>query len=370
MNYIKKLLNGQPVEWKTLGEVADYQQPTPHIVKSTEYSDNYKTPVLTAGQSFILGYTNEENGIYQADKKNPVIIFDDFTTSFHWVDFPFKVKSSAMKIITPKEGIDFRFVYHAMKTIKYKPEDHARQWISKYSKIPIPLPPLSVQRKIADILDKFTELKDNLNMELNKELGLRKKQYAYYREKLLTFDQNTPRKTLGEVCELANNKRKPIRADKRVAGNTPYYGANNIQDYVEGYTHDGEFLLIAEDGSASLENYSVQYVNGKFWANNHIHIITGKSDLNNRFLFHYLSQFNFIPYLNGGERAKLTKGNILQIPIPLPPLEEQQRIAGILDQFDKLINDISEGIPAEIHAREKQYEYYREKLLSFDAVSH
>ena len=90
------------VEFKPLGDLLDYEQPTKYIVRSTEYDDSYKTPVLTAGQSFILGYTDEEDGIYQASKESPVIIFDDFTTSFHWVDFPFKVKSSAMKILYPK----------------------------------------------------------------------------------------------------------------------------------------------------------------------------------------------------------------------------------------------------------------------------
>ena len=88
------------VEYKKISEITDYEQPTRYIVKNTDYHDEYEIPVLTAGQSFILGYTNECNGIYPASKESPVIIFDDFTASFQWVDFPFKVKSSAMKIIT------------------------------------------------------------------------------------------------------------------------------------------------------------------------------------------------------------------------------------------------------------------------------
>ncbi|WP_220272079.1 restriction endonuclease subunit S domain-containing protein [Helicobacter didelphidarum] len=104
MNTIEKFIKNlcpHGVEFKTLGEVCDYEQPTKYIVKDTDYNEQYKIPVLTAGQSFILGYTNEKDGIYKADKKKPVIIFDDFTTSFHWVDFDFKVKSSAMKILYP-----------------------------------------------------------------------------------------------------------------------------------------------------------------------------------------------------------------------------------------------------------------------------
>jgi len=173
------------VEYKELGKVLDYEQPNKYIVKSTIYNDNHKTPVLTAGQSFILGYTNETDGIYKASKENPVIIFDDFTTSFHWVDFEFKVKSSAMKMLRPKKDVKviFKFVYYAMRCILYSPQDHARQWISQYSTFLIPVPPLPVQEEIVNILDKFTELE----AELETELEARRKQYEYYRGKLLNF---------------------------------------------------------------------------------------------------------------------------------------------------------------------------------------
>lgn len=164
-------------------------------------------------------------------------------------------------------------------------------------------------------------------------------------------------KPLGKVCEIADNLRKPVKASLRVSGNTPYYGANNIQDYVDGYTHDGEYVLIAEDGSASLENYSIQWVRGKFWANNHVHVIRGNGDLNNRFLFHYLRQMNFIPYLSGGGRAKLTKARMIDILIPIPPPNIQQKIVKTLDKFTEL--------EAELALRKKQYQYYRETLLTF-----
>ena len=175
------------VEFVELNEVLEYEQPTKYIVKSTNYDDSYTIPVLTAGQSFVLGYTNEDFGIYQATPENPVIIFDDFTTSFHWVDFRFKVKSSAMKMLKPrnKEISNFRFLFHTMKNINYIPLDHTRQWIKKYSKFKIPLPPLPVQQEIVRILDYFTEL----TTELTTELIARKKQYEYYRDKLLTFKE-------------------------------------------------------------------------------------------------------------------------------------------------------------------------------------
>ena len=165
---------------------------------------------------------------------------------------------------------------------------------------------------------------------------------------------------LNEVANIANNARKPVKSSLRISGNIPYYGANNIQDYVEGYTHDGEFVLIAEDGSASLENYSIQWAVGKFWANNHVHVVNGKEKLNNRFLYHYLTNMNFIPFLAGKERAKLTKAKLQQIPIPIPPLPVQTEIVKILDALTALTSELT----SELTLRRKQYEYYREKLLS------
>lgn len=171
-------------------------------------------------------------------------------------------------------------------------------------------------------------------------------------------------KPLDEVANIVNNARKPVKSSSRVSGNIPYYGANNIQDYVEGYTHEGEFVLIAEDGSASLENYSIQWAVGKFWANNHVHVVNGKEKLNNRFLYHYLTNMNFIPFLAGKERAKLTKAKLQQIPIPIPPLSVQTEIVKILDALTVLTSELT----SELILRQKQYEYYREKLLSFDSL--
>lgn len=177
--------------------------------------------------------------------------------------------------------------------------------------------------------------------------------------------------TLGNehAVEIANSGRKPVKAALRVAGETPYYGANNIQDYVDGYTHAGEFVLIAEDGSASIENYSIQYATGRFWANNHVHVVRGKEGLNTRYLYHYLCIVNFVPFLSGGGRAKLTKGKLVDIPLPIPcpndpekSLAIQSEIVRILDKFTALTAELT----AELTARKKQYNYYRDQLLSFD----
>ena len=186
--YIAKLLNGAKVEWKPLGEVAGYEQPTKYLVKSNNYNDVYPTPVLTAGKTFILGYTNEIEGVYKASV-SPVIIFDDFTTANKWVDFDFKAKSSAMKMITSKNenNVLLKYIYYWLNTLPSEliEGDHKRQWISNYANKKIPVPPLSVQQEIVRILDKFTQLE----AELEAELDCRKRQYEYYRDMLLTFNE-------------------------------------------------------------------------------------------------------------------------------------------------------------------------------------
>lgn len=133
------------VEYRKVGDIADYEQPSKYLVKSTDYNDDFETPVLTAGQTFILGYTNETDGIYLASKDKPVIIFDDFTGAFKWVDFPFKAKSSAMKMITAKENVLIRYLYHLMSFLNFSSDEHKRLWISTYSGLMVPVPPLKVQ---------------------------------------------------------------------------------------------------------------------------------------------------------------------------------------------------------------------------------
>ena len=162
-----------------LGELLSYEQPTPYIVESTDYSDSYDTPVLTAGKSFIIGYTNETSEIYD---KLPVIIFDDFTTSTQYVNFPFKVKSSAMKILTANtELVVPKFIFYRMQIIEFDYSTHKRYWIQQYSKIKVKIPPVPEQERIvAKIEELFSEL-DNGVETLKKT----KQQLAVYRQAVL-----------------------------------------------------------------------------------------------------------------------------------------------------------------------------------------
>ena len=162
-------------EVKNLGDFLNYEQPTEYLVSDTEYNDNNQTPVLTAGKTFILGYTNEEHGIF---KNLPVIIFDDFTTAIKYVDFPFKAKSSAMKMLIPKDDkVSLRFVYEIMLQIKYKVADHKRHWIGEFCKLEITVPPTpEEQTRIATILSdmdaEITTLETKLEKYKKVKLGM------------------------------------------------------------------------------------------------------------------------------------------------------------------------------------------------------
>ncbi|MDT2840994.1 restriction endonuclease subunit S [Vagococcus carniphilus] len=153
------------------------------------------------------------------------------------------------------------------------------------------------------------------------------------------FTYDWEQRKLKDVSEMYDNLRVPITASDRVSGDTPYYGSNGIQDYVEGYTHDGEYVLIAEDGANDLLNYPVNYVNGKVWINNHAHVVSGKvGELNNLFLVSRIKSMNIVPWLVGGGRAKLNGDVLKKLPILIPSFEEQQKIGNFFKQLDDTID--------------------------------
>lgn len=377
------------VEFVKLGDVLDYEQPTKYIVKCKDYQ-NEGMPVLTAGQTFILGYTDETNGIYEASRENPVIIFDDFTTSFHWVDFNFKVKSSAMKMlrVSSEREVSFRFVYYAMKCIKYQTLEHSRQWISKYSQIEIPLPPIEVQTEIVRILDKFTSLEAELEAELKAELDCRKRQYEYYRDKLLSFEnvggQEVEWKKMSEVGTFIRGKRF-VRTDIVEEG-VPcihygdiytYYGltATKAKTYLK--PEKAEKMKFASKNDVVIVGAGENNMDigvGVAWLSDekvaiHDACYIFKSKMNPRFVSHYLRGSNYHlqikKYVCEGKICSISSKSIGRSLIPVPSLQEQERIATILDRFESLTTSLQSGLPAEIAARRQQYEYYRDKLLTF-----
>ena len=360
---IKELLNGIEFEWKPLGEVADYEQPTKYLVKSKIYNDDFDTPVLTAGKTFILGYTDEADGIYKA-AENPVIIFDDFTTANKWVNFDFKAKSSAMKMITSKNELEvlLKYIYYWLNSLPsdLTDGDHKRRWISDFSNKLIPIPSLHVQSEIVRILDNFTEL----TAELTAELHERKKQYTYYRDKLLTFEEGQVEwKTLGEVVKLQRGRRL-IKSQLKKSGNYAVY--QNCMTPL-GYYHESnvkpDTTFIISAGAAGEIGYSEV----DFWAADDVYFFSTPGNIKSKFLYYFLlmQQTKILAQVRRASIPRLSKTVVEKLLIPIPHLEEQARIVFILDKFDALTTSLTEGLPREIELRQKQYEYYRNLLLTF-----
>ncbi|GAA9604508.1 hypothetical protein HpHA70_11430 [Helicobacter pylori] len=167
---------------------------------------------------------------------------------------------------------------------------------------------------------------------------------------------------LGEVCEILDNRRIPIAKNKRNPGIYPYYGANGIQDYIDSYIFDGDFVLVGEDGSVINKDNTpvVNWASGKIWVNNHAHVLQTKNELKLKFLYFYLQTID-VSYCVAGTPPKINQENLKKITIPIPPLEIQQEIVKILDAFTEL--------NTELKARKKQYEYYQNMLLDFNDIN-
>ncbi len=271
--------------------------------------------------------------------------------------------------------------------------------MTAFKKYKFPIPPLEIQQEIVKILDAFTELNTEVNTELNTELKARKKQYQYYQNMLLDFkdihqnhqdakeklaQKNYPKnlktllqtlapkgvefRKLGEVCKIIRGKRvtKKEILDK---GKYPVVsGGIGFMGYLNEYNREENTITIAQYGTAGFVNWQ----NQKFWANDVCFSVIPKETLINRYLYYVLTNMQNYLYSISNRSAipySISSNNIMQITIPIPPLEIQQEIVKILDQFLALTTDLLAGIPAEIEARKKQYEYYREKLLSFKPLT-
>ena len=382
MNKIAELISRlcpDGVEFKTLDSLVSYVQPGPYIVSSTKYDTHYSTPVLTAGQSFILGYTNEEEGIYNASSQKPVIIFDDFTTSFHWVDFDFKVKSSALKIlkIKDKQEADFRYIYMAMKTIHFIPTNHMRHWISLYSKFEIPLPPLNIQKEIVSILDSFTSLIGKMKQEEE----MRKKQMEYYREKLMAPQTNWKIKTLGEIGTFTRGNGLQ-KSDFRVKG-FPCVHYGQIHTYYNTCIYKTKSFC-EEDLAKKLQKASygdllIATTSEDVKACCKAAVWFGAGDVaysGDSFCYSHDQDPKYMAYLfqtemfakqkqkaaTGAKVIRVSGESMASFSFAFPPLVQQRQIASILDSFETYISKLEKTI----ELRQKQYEYYREKLLTFE----
>ena len=195
----------------------------------------------------------------------------------------------------------------------------------------ITLPSVEEQQKIGAYFENL----DNL-------ITLHQREFAFLckeKSKKFRYIKNAwEQRKVQDVADRFDNLRIPVAANLRVHGTTPYYGANGIQDYVEGFTHDGEFVLVAEDGANDLKNYPVKCVNGRIWVNNHAHVLQGKAGIaNNSFLAFAISQSDIESLLVGGGRAKLNAETLMSIEFRLPCLQEQYRIGKYLTQLDHLI---------------------------------
>ncbi len=385
LSYLEKLLDGVEVEWLPLGEITKYEQPTKYLVKAKDYHDTYTIPVLTAGKTFILGYTNETHGIYQASKA-PVIIFDDFTTANKWVDFDFKAKSSAMKMVTSCDDNKtlLKYVYYWLNTLpsEFAEGDHKRQWISNYSqkKIPIPCPDnpeksLAIQSEIVRILDKFSAL----TAALTAELSMRKKQYNYYRDQLLSLEEDEIEwKALDDVCALISAggdvPENSVKGQVKPTNEYPYPIYANATDekglygYTDSYKIDSDAVTISARG-AKVGYHTVR--DAKFTPIIRLIVLVANKNLVRTRYLNYVLDMTAIGGTDGGI-PQLTVPMVKKITVPIPfasnpnrSLAEQDRIIAILDKFEILTNSINEGLPREINLRQKQYEYYRDLLLSF-----
>ena len=226
-----------------------------------------------------------------------------------------------------------------------------------FSRLMIPIPPLEIQREIVRILDNFTEL--------TAELTARKAQYSHYRDKLLSYTSTTQMEKLGDTCEMKAGKAiaSGLISDE-CTEETPIkcYGGNGVRGYVKNANENGSYPIIGRQGALCG---NVKYAEGQFYATEHAVVVKPKEKYNPRFLYHLLTNMNLNQYKSAGAQPGLAVKNIAELVAPVPPLDVQNRIVNVLDNFEKICSDLNIGLPAEIEARQKQYEYYRDKLLTF-----
>ncbi|MGJ1286134.1 restriction endonuclease subunit S [Sphingobacterium spiritivorum] len=386
MSELEKLLDGVEVEWKPLGEIAELKRGR---VMSKEYlAENAGKYPVYSSQTANNGQIGKIDS-FDFDGETVTWTTDGANagTIFHRVG-KFSITNVCGLIkVKDTDKLDYKFLYYWLsieaKKHVYSGMGNPKLMSNQVAKIPIPIPSLEIQQKIVDILDKFTKHTTELTAELTTELIARKQQYNYYREQLLSFGEGEVEwKSLGEVVIKSYSGSTPKAGD-------PKYYNNGIIPWLR--TQEVKFADI-EKTEIKITDYAVKNTAVKWIPVNCVIIAisgatAGRSAINKiplttnqhclcleinpkkalyRYVFHWVS-FNYenLKNLGQGARNDLNSGIIKNYKIPVPPVEEQERIVSILDKFDILTNSISEGLPKEIELRKKQYEYYRDLLLTF-----
>ena len=387
--YLERLLEGEAVEWKTLGEVGTFVRGTSfqkkHFVEKgigcIHYGEIYTRYGLFAKKT--ISYLDEEiaNKARKAAYGDLIIATtsendDDVCKSTVWLGTESIVVSNDACYY--HHTLNPKYVAYFFRTNEFQKQKRAyitgtkvkRVNANDLAKITIPVPPLRVQARIVEILDKFTQLEAELEKELEAELEARKKQYAYYRDQLLNFSQypplnvNTEWKTLGEVCSILRGRRLTKKQLSEEGKYPVFHGGLEPIGYYDESNRKGDTTMVINVGASAG---TIGYSQNDFWSSDGCFCISDTPLALSRFIF-YVLQSKELQIKGKVRKAGIPTldSNILeQLPIPLPPLSEQRRIVDILDRFDTLTNSISEGLPKEIVLRRKQYEYYRDALLNF-----
>ena len=363
-----------------------------------------ETPIKCYGGNGVRGYVKNanENGSYPIIGRQGALC-----GNVKYAEGQFYATEHAV-VVKPKEKYNPRFLYHLLTNMNLNQYKSAGAQpglaVKNIAELVAPVPPLDVQNRIVNVLDNFEKICSDLNIGLPAEIEARQKQYEYYRDKLLTFaetgntilsraeqsraEQSRAEQsralikllqyvfgyavvTLEDIAENCDSIRKPVTSGKREAGKYPYYGASGIVDYVKDYIFDGDYLLVSEDGANLLARSTpiAFSISGKNWVNNHAHVLKFGCYETRRFVEFYLNSIDLAPYISGGAQPKLNQKNLNRIEIPLPSQKRQKYIVDILDRFDAICNDLTSGLPAEIEARQRQYEHYRDKLLNFKELN-
>ncbi|AXG49946.1 restriction endonuclease subunit S [Photorhabdus laumondii subsp. laumondii] len=355
MSFMEKLLQGAEVVWESLEQVAK-------IKHGKDWKNLNAGDIPVYGSGGIMGYVDT----YSYNQPTVLIPRKGSITNIFYIESPFwNVDTIYYTEIDAKKIIP-KFLYYFIKTIDLLALDTGagRPSLTQaiLNKIQIPIPSLNIQTEIVRILDAFTEL----TAKLTAELTARQKQYEYYRDQLLSFEENEVEwKTLGEIATIGTGSRNTNEAV--LDGQYPFFVRSQEPRAIDSFEFDETAIITAGDGVGVGKVF--HYVSGKYALHQRAYRIVVRDDrFNSKFLFYYIRN-NFAHYLTKvsvhASVTSLRKPMFEKYPIPIPPLVEQDRIVAILDKFDTLTSSISEGLPREIELRQKQYEYYRDLLLSF-----